>query len=179
MRLFLAGVARGMAEQLKRDRSRFIAHLITETPFYVASLEQISSVLLKARKPSGLTTDYGSDAHRVRQGEAAANTKRAYLSHSLADAGISDEIRSVFIQYHPEITARLETGAVKLGADWPGVFIRGDDAWVYAILLTELVDAARADKRATTLDLLEHLQHTLQSCVVPPDSQGETDGDRA
>jgi hypothetical protein len=39
----------------------------------------------------------------------------------------------------PEQVPRVETGAVRFGDDWPGVFIRGDNALAYAIYLSRRV----------------------------------------
>lgn len=36
----------------------------------------------------------------------------------------------------PEVEQRVETGPVQFGDDWPGVFIRGDDAAWYVGVLT-------------------------------------------
>lgn len=38
-----------------------------------------------------------------------------------------------------ETTPRVETGAVRFGKDWPGVFIRGDDAFGYADSLSFII----------------------------------------
>lgn len=35
---------------------------------------------------------------------------------------------------------RVETGAVQFGDDWPGVFIRGDNAFRYAMALQEAME---------------------------------------
>ena len=35
----------------------------------------------------------------------------------------------------PEQEERVETGAVQFGEDWPGIFIRGDNAISYAMYL--------------------------------------------
>ncbi len=40
---------------------------------------------------------------------------------------------------------RAETGVMKFGTDWPGVFIRGDNAFAYADGLQTLLDKARKD----------------------------------
>lgn len=40
---------------------------------------------------------------------------------------------------------RVETGVMKFGDDWPGVFIRGDDAFACAEALQTLLDKARKD----------------------------------
>lgn len=34
---------------------------------------------------------------------------------------------------------RVETGAVQFGSDWPGVFLRGDDAFALAMHLRDLI----------------------------------------
>lgn len=38
---------------------------------------------------------------------------------------------------------RLETGPVQFGNDWPGVFIRGDDAIYFAVCLEDLIERAK------------------------------------
>ncbi len=37
--------------------------------------------------------------------------------------------------------SRVETAPLALGDDWPGVFIRGDNAWGYADSLTQLLQS--------------------------------------
>lgn len=47
------------------------------------------------------------------------------------------------IRVLPEPTdgnGRVETGPVRFGDDWPGVFIRGDNAMWYALLLKQLLE---------------------------------------
>jgi hypothetical protein len=43
---------------------------------------------------------------------------------------VSDTIREL-----PAVAERVETGAVRFGDDWPGTFIRGDNAAYYAYCL--------------------------------------------
>jgi hypothetical protein len=49
-------------------------------------------------------------------------------------------------EYLPEIrrlpaaTPRVETGPVAFGEDWPGTFIRGDNAMNYALSLRAILD---------------------------------------
>jgi len=69
---------------------------------------------------------------------------------------------------------RAETGAMKFGHDWPGVFLRGDDAVPMSMYLGELLDAI--DLMGTDNEVLDHgvdiitlhmlrgLQATLASC---------------
>ena len=40
---------------------------------------------------------------------------------------------------------RTETGPVQFGDDWPGVFLRGDDALAYALLLRNLIQRLEQD----------------------------------
>lgn len=51
-----------------------------------------------------------------------------------------DDIRKV-----PAVEPRIETGAVQFGEDWPGTFIRGDNAFFYASHLSIVLDASKAD----------------------------------
>jgi isoprenylcysteine carboxyl methyltransferase (ICMT) family protein YpbQ len=46
----------------------------------------------------------------------------------------------------PEQQERVETGAVQFGNDWPGLFIRGDDAFYYAHKIRVLCDQMRTSK---------------------------------
>jgi hypothetical protein len=69
-------------------------------------------------------------------------------------------------------TARLETGVFKPEGDWPGVFIRGDDALSYAARLRHLFAALEARARSddisgeevAALVKLNDLAELLHSC---------------
>lgn len=64
----------------------------------------------------------------------------AYVIHckkELADACVA-ALQAV--QIVPETTERAETGAVRFGDDRPGVFIRGDDAYDYAVAIGEIIN---------------------------------------
>lgn len=66
-----------------------------------------------------------------------------------------------------EVKGRIETGALQLGEDWPGVFIRGDEALGMAGLMNALADAiARGDdiviKSAPAI--LRELAKMLEAC---------------
>lgn len=41
-----------------------------------------------------------------------------------------------------EVEPRVESGSIVFGADWPGLFLRGDDAFHYAMHLQHLLDVA-------------------------------------
>jgi len=58
---------------------------------------------------------------------------------------------------------RVETGPVQFGDDWPGVFIRGDNANYYAFMLEKTLSGEiDVIEEMTIKDLIK----TLQSCVV-------------
>lgn len=72
--------------------------------------------------------------------------------------------------------SRVETGPVKIGDDWTGVFIRGDEAIHYAFMLEALKDAyvkAEAPSQLQdinaqlTLGMADSLIATLKSSVEP------------
>ena len=44
------------------------------------------------------------------------------------------------IRQLPAVTERVETGAIQFGDDWPGVFIRGDMAFGYAMALEAVLN---------------------------------------
>ena len=46
------------------------------------------------------------------------------------------------LRQFPDPGERVETGPVQFGDDWPGVFIRGDNAMALALYLEQFVAAA-------------------------------------
>jgi len=62
---------------------------------------------------------------------------------------------------------RIETGSVQFGDDWPGVFIRGDNAAYYAMILKQFLDNPdmRKDNIIMT-SVLNGLVSTLSGCIV-------------
>jgi hypothetical protein len=61
---------------------------------------------------------------------------------------------------------RVETGATRFGDDWPGVFIRGDNAMYYAMVLDVLVKAAQGKDIIPSIyhGVLAGLVDDLKSC---------------
>lgn len=66
------------------------------------------------------------------------------------------------IQHLPEQSPRIETGPLKFGDDWQGVFIRGDSAMWWAMQLTEALESDDKPKRAT-IESLKRLRDLLYS----------------
>ena len=60
-----------------------------------------------------------------------------------ADSGSAVE-RLVMLP-KPDGCTRVETGAVQFGDDWPGVFIRGDSAAYYAMIIDTLLWENKTD----------------------------------
>lgn len=71
--------------------------------------------------------------------------------------------------------ARVETGVLQLGADWPGVFIRGDDALAYMLALDKALGKLTGLKPHEALEVapLRGLVQLLGECRV----RGREDGD--
>lgn len=63
---------------------------------------------------------------------------------------------------------RIETGVVSFDDDWPGIFIRGDDALKYSNYLCDLLRKTDADSFTTVLvkGQLRVLQGLLQECEI-------------
>jgi hypothetical protein len=81
----------------------------------------------------------------------------------------------------PPPRKRIETGSLQFGSDWAGVFIRGDNAFAYAMAL----QGALEDPTLMTRDvigtkmLLQGLVSTLSACIgSDPPSQHMKDFDR-
>jgi hypothetical protein len=70
----------------------------------------------------------------------------------------------------PEELNRLETGPIQVGDDWPGIFIRGDNACWYSFLLKQLFSELK-EKKFEPADpinymALESLMNELGSCEI-------------
>lgn len=65
---------------------------------------------------------------------------------------------------------RLETGKFVFGKDWPGVFVRGDDAIGYATTLMKFLDAHPPDlddlEDVSRYSRIQDLVKLLRSCSV-------------
>lgn len=59
---------------------------------------------------------------------------------------------------------RLETGVMQYGDDWPGVFIRGDDAAAFALAVRYALETMPADPPHVQRQYLEDLRELLESC---------------
>jgi len=65
------------------------------------------------------------------------------------------------------VSERVETGPVQFGDDdWPGVFIRGDNALAAAIYLEEAVELYARARGPIMAAVLRGLLDTLRSCDV-------------
>jgi len=77
---------------------------------------------------------------------------------------------------------RIETGPVQINDDWPGVFIRGDNAMFYGKALKSLLVAMKDDTdthRMLTASALRGLADLLASCNINNLKEDEDDGDQA
>jgi hypothetical protein len=69
------------------------------------------------------------------------------------------------VQLPPFPEGRAETGPMQFGVDWPGIFIRGDDALSYAQTLERTIAALPASAWADR-SMLMGLMLVLRSCSV-------------
>lgn len=64
-----------------------------------------------------------------------------------------------------ELDSRVETGPVQFNDDWPGIFIRGDNAAYYAFMLESyLLNGGSNDAFATST--MNSLLRLLRECRV-------------
>ena len=66
----------------------------------------------------------------------------------------------------PGYEPRIETGVVQFGDDWPGVFLRGDTACHYAVVIQQVIDNVDKNGYIDALDvvILRSLAGLLGSC---------------
>lgn len=73
------------------------------------------------------------------------------------------------MQQLPAQQKRAATGVVQFGEDWPGVFIRGDNAGYYAMVLKDILARIPLDFFDKTA--LKSLQQILVEAVVGADAE--------
>ncbi len=62
---------------------------------------------------------------------------------------------------------RVETGPIQFGDDWPGIFIRGDNAGNFAYNLGVLLEEIDTDKvNSMSLAVIYGLRETLMSSIL-------------
>ena len=70
------------------------------------------------------------------------------------------------IRRFPEEKDRVETGPIQFANDWPGCFIRGDNASYYICVLKRLIEDPESLKHPMTQIQLKDLIRTLSSCIL-------------
>jgi hypothetical protein len=78
------------------------------------------------------------------------------------------------VRKFPEQVERVETGAVQFGDDWPGIFIRGDNAMYYAHLLNSIIDRLGKGVPMEEWDALalQSIRDTLRECDARTHPEG-------
>lgn len=76
------------------------------------------------------------------------------------------------IRVLPAAEPRVESGPIQFGDDWPGTFIRGDNAAAFALALRQVLDAA--DGNGPVLDYIPRavcrgLLSDLEASRLDPD----------
>jgi hypothetical protein len=63
---------------------------------------------------------------------------------------------------------RVETGSLEINGDWPGVFIRGDNALYFSFMLSRAIEELEKQQEFDVIMLhtLKDLASTLGSCQV-------------
>ena len=54
-------------------------------------------------------------------------------------------VRKITGPYYPSQNPRVETGAVQFGDDWPGLFVRGDNAMLVAAAIDAVLENVRPE----------------------------------
>lgn len=72
------------------------------------------------------------------------------------------------IRLLPAQEPRVETGSVQFGDDWPGTFIRGDNAGYYALILGSVLKGEIPLDDFVARSVLSGLQSDLAGCVIGP-----------
>ena len=66
----------------------------------------------------------------------------------------------------PAAEPRVESGPVQFGDDWPGVFLRGDNACWYGFVLKQFLESVGDGADLMQKAMLQGLASDLQGCDV-------------
>jgi hypothetical protein len=62
---------------------------------------------------------------------------------------------------------RIDSGSIVFGSDWPGLFLRGDDAFNYSIHLQNLLEVLDEDEASViSVHVIRGLLHDLKSVDI-------------
>lgn len=75
----------------------------------------------------------------------------------------------------PKGMARPETGPMQFGDDWPGIFIRGDNAMAYAMELEAALEDGSEEDILSVMAVIR-LAKLLKSCGTIATSSNKAEG---
>ncbi len=78
------------------------------------------------------------------------------------------------IRVMPAQSPRVETGPLQFGNDWPGVFIRGDNAAYYALNIEAVLNGMKGIPRVVVNDLVASLRSCQVMSTNPPSAESAT-----
>jgi hypothetical protein len=84
---------------------------------------------------------------------------------------ISADLSQLPLVFDNRPAARVETGPLEINNDWPGIFIRGDNALAYCMSLNMAIKILESNPDCTNMDIftlhsLKNLANLLSSCRV-------------
>lgn len=100
----------------------------------------------------------------------------------MSDRNIPNEERAPLpedIRWFPEVEPRVETGPIAFGNDWPGIFIRGDNAAAYALHLRTVIEGPKEMQcfsKSVLLGLLSDLESSNLALRNNPALKDRSDG---
>ena len=90
---------------------------------------------------------------------------------------ITADLSNLPRNFSPDVIAgRVESGPLQINDDWPGFFIRGDNAGWYEMILNQSIHAIENKESVprTNLTILKNLANNLNSCIVKSHSDSTT-----
>lgn len=100
------------------------------------------------------------DAHEV----SAVVADAASSVMTGLESGAARDMRHINLASGPD--RRVESGPLQFDDDWPGVFIRGDDALGYAMLLDRAVEVLNEKGECIDAAVVGGFSRLLKSCLV-------------
>ena len=117
----------------------------------------------------GMSPEWKTVEERATSAEASLAKAREALAqvaeHKERDEGVTGFERAE-IHGEPVAAKRVETGPVRIGDDWAGLFLRGDNALFMAHAVARAADALRATDPLTAV-MVDGLVTDMRSCQEP------------
>lgn len=112
------------------------------------------------------------NGQHIDRDEWATKPHKTHLCEFCGHLWRPKETHTVGVERLEVLPERIETGVIQFGDDWPGVFIRGDDAFNYVVWIDAYLGSTGDSPDAVGRHFLLDLQKLLERSNVHREGHG-------